>query len=130
MFAIPAFDVAGPGVIIVAAGMSLLVLMIFMAVITVLEAVVLVVMKWGTFWRSLLASFVMNAVTTLVGFVILAGPVGLLVDFILSVLIEGVILLLFNRGASRKNWIAALVANGVSYLFVILPIYLIFTYFV
>ena len=124
MFTMPVFDVAGPETFIAVAGLGLIGLVIMTAVIVGLEAAILIVLKWGTPGRSLLAALVMNEVTTLVGFLVLLSPVGLFLDFVLSVLIEGVILMLFNRGALRKNWIAALAANGGSYLFVILPVYL------
>ncbi|MBI3175804.1 MAG: hypothetical protein HYZ25_18940 [Chloroflexi bacterium] len=130
MFAIPVFDVAGPGVVLLVVGMGLLALCILTALIVVAEAAVLFFLKWGTFKRSLLASLVMNLVTTLIGgglmFLLSNTYLGLLVDFLLSVLIEGGVLLLFNRETVRKNWIAALAANAVSYLLILLPAVLIF----
>jgi len=130
MFAIPVFDVAGPGVVLLVVGMGLLALCILTVLIVVAEAAVLFFLKWGTFKRSLLASLVMNLVTTLIGgglmFLLSNTYLGLLVDFLLSVLIEGGVLLLFNRETVRKNWIAALAANAVSYLLILLPAVLIF----
>jgi len=49
---------------------------------------------------------------------------GLLLDFLLSVLIEGGVLMLFKRGAPRANWVAALAANAASYLIIILPLFI------
>lgn len=130
MFAIPVFDVAGPGVILFVAGMGLLALCILTALIVVAEAAVLFFLKWGTFKRSLLASLVMNLVTTLIGggliFLFSNVYLALLVSFALSVLIEGGVLLLFNRETVHKNWIAALAANAASYLLILLPAVLIF----
>jgi hypothetical protein len=66
----------------------------------------------------------MNLVTTLLGAVLFAfGYVfyasnawpGLLAAFIISTLVEGGILVLFKRAPHRRNWIAALAANLVSY---------------
>lgn len=130
MFAMPVFDVAGPGLILFALGASLGILLIVMLVIVVLEAVMLALLKWGGFGRSLLASLVMNLATTLVGFGVMvfmteAFLLSMLVGFILSVLIEAGVLMLFKRGAARANWIAALVANAASYLLVLLPLFLI-----
>lgn len=130
MFAVPAFDVAGPGIVLFVAGMGILALCVVSTLIIVLEALVMFLLKWGTFWRSLLASFVMNLVTTLLGvgvmFLVSNPYLALLVGFVLSVLIEGGVLMLFKREAARSNWIAALAANAASYLLILLPTVLIF----
>jgi hypothetical protein len=73
----------------------------------------------------------MNLVTTLIGlcglsFLFLTTAPVLIVEFLLSVLVEGGILVLFKRGAARENWLAALLANLASYLLVILPVYIFF----
>lgn len=130
MFAMPVFDVAGPGVVLFMVGAGLGGLCILTLVITLLEAIVLLLLKWGTFGRSLVAALVMNLVTTMIGFGMLvfmkgdAVYLGLLLDFLLSILIEGGVLMLFKRGAPRANWIAALSANAASYLIIILPLFI------
>lgn len=130
MFTMPVFDVAGPGVVFLAAGMGMLALCVLTALIVVLEALVMLLLKWGTFWRCLLASFVMNLATTLIGgglmFLVWNIYLALVVDFLLSVLIEGGVLMLFSRGTARTNWVAALAANAASYLLILLPTVLIF----
>lgn len=130
MFAMPVFDVAGPGVVLFMVGAGLGGLCILTLVITLLEAIVLLLLKWGSFGRSLAAALVMNLVTTMIGFGMLvfmkgdAVYLGLLLDFLLSILIEGGVLMLFRRGAARANWIASLSANAASYLIIILPIFI------
>ena len=130
MFAMPVFDVAGPGVLLFMVGAGLGGLCILTLVITLLEAIVLLLLKWGSFGRSLAAALVMNLVTTMIGFGMLvfmkgdAVYLGLLLDFLLSILIEGGVLMLFRRGAARANWIASLNANAASYLIIILPIFI------
>lgn len=130
MFAMPVFDVAGPGVVLFMVGAGLGGLCILTLVITLLEAIVLLLLKWGTFGRSLVAALVMNLVTTMIGFGMLvfmkgdAVYLGLLLDFLLSILIEGGVLMLFKRGAPRANWVAALAANAASYLIIILPLFI------
>jgi hypothetical protein len=130
MFAMPVFDVAGPGLVFLLAGMGLLTLCVLTALIVALETLVMFLLKWGAFWRCLLASFVMNLATTLVGgglmFLVSNIYLALAVGFLLSVLIEGGVLMLFNREAARRNWVAALAANAASYLFLLLPFVLIF----
>ena len=114
-------DIAGPATIAArqlssAEGLFLLVAIVF------LEAFVLRAMKWGNFRRALIASFLMNAVTTLLGYFLLGlldviGPLpSLLVGWALSVGLEGGILLALNRGRARANWLGALAANTASYI--------------
>lgn len=115
------FDVAGPSTIAtrqLTSGEGLLLL----AAIVLLEAFVLRSMRWGNFRRALVASVLMNAVTTLLGFFLLGlldviGPLfSLLLGWVLSVGLEGGILLAFNRGRARANWLGALAANTASYI--------------
>ena len=113
-------DVGGP---ILFAGFGIVAYL----VLFLLESIVLRLLKWGTFWRSLLASLLMNLPSTLVGFCLLwlfgAWRLrGLEVWFVvlatwaLSVAIEGVVLVLLKRDGGRENWTASLVANTASYL--------------
>jgi len=95
-------------------------------VIFLFESIVLRLLKWGAFWRSLLASLLMNLPSTLAGFGLLwlFGPSSLnrlgiwlvLATWALSVAIEGGVLVLVNRDGGRQNWTASLVANTASYL--------------
>ena len=129
MFHSANFDVAGPGLVVAAAGIGLLALCIVSLIVIILESLVLWRLHWGTFKRSLLAAFVMNLATSILGagVVVVTLPLGIwgfLIDIGLSVLVEGGILMLFRRGAARENWVAALAANTFSYLLVMLPLYL------
>jgi hypothetical protein len=127
---------AGPAIFLfgVVAG----VILVF--VIALVEAAVLRLLSWASFWRSLLDSFVMNLVSALAGLVLnvfaadyyqscgyspdrggrfcewLVSPWALLaLAWLLSVLVEGGVLLLLRRRAARQTWLAALVANIASY---------------
>jgi hypothetical protein len=134
------FDIAGPEVLLTGLALGCVVFIIGTLIIILIEATTLKLLKWGNFSRSLLAAFVANIVTTLIGLIWLAinylgslalqtavsGSLGLVVAFILSVVLEAGILMLFKRGAARENWVASLVANTASYLLVILPAYLLF----
>lgn len=125
------FDIAGPQALFASLGLGAVALIFGTLIIVFIEAAVLKLLKWGTFKRGLLAAFTMNLVTTLIGFcgiallLVTSAPV-LIVEFLLSVLIEGGILMLFKRGAARGNWLAALLANLASYLLIILPAYIFF----
>jgi hypothetical protein len=130
MFSSVPYDVAGPGVLLAVAALSVGALIVLTLIISVVEATVMFFLKWDKFGRSLWASLLMNVTSTIFGGVLIAlGLLGgsyiwLAVAFVLSVLIEGGILMLMKRGAARQNWIASLISNLVSYLFILLPIIL------
>lgn len=130
MFTSIPFDVAGPGVLIAIAAFSIVALIVLTLLITVAEAIVMLLLKWDKFGRSLWASLLMNVTSTIFGGVLIAlGLLGgsyiwLVAAFILSVLIEGGVLMLMKRGEVRKNLLTSLIANLASYLVIILPILL------
>jgi hypothetical protein len=115
-----AYDVAAPGLILGVLAAGIVALIVVTLIIAVIEALILRALKWGTFGRSLLAALTANGVSTLagVGAMLLTnlGLWWLLLAYGLSVLIEGGILTLFKRGASRENWIAAFAMNSASYV--------------
>jgi hypothetical protein len=109
--------------------------------LTLVEAVVLRLLRWGSFGRSVLDSLLMNMASALVGFVLsifagnlwqtcgydpnrggrwcewLISPWVLLVlAWLLSELIEGGVLLLRGHHPPRRTWLAALACNIVSYV--------------
>jgi len=106
------------------------VLLLLTLVISIVESIVMLLLKWNKFSRSFWASLLMNVTSTIIGmfWVFAMGFLSDLniwlifaVSFLLSVLIEGGILMLMKRGATWQNWIVSLIANLVSYLFIILP---------
>jgi hypothetical protein len=125
-------DVVGPAVLAEVAGPSLLVVVIGLFVlflgIPLIEAVVYLALKWGDFKRSYKDAFLVNLITTIVGFILIAvqpslsrgnalnTPSGfLMVAFGLSVLIEGAVLLRLKRHPARQTWLVAVASNVVSY---------------
>lgn len=120
---------ANPGV---APGMLLLTALalgIVWALIVLIELVVLQLLRWGNFRQALRASAIMNAISSVVGLVLLlAFPQpsvwGLLGSGALAGMIETAVLVRLRRGDVRENAIAALVANLASYLVLVLPAYL------
>ena len=130
MFTSIPFDVAGPGVLIAIAAFSIVALIVLTLIITIAEAIVMLLLKWDKFGRSLWASLLMNITSTIFGGVLIAlGVLGgsyawLVAAFVLSVLIEGGVLMLMNRGAVRQNLLTSLIANLASYLVIILPLIL------
>ena len=122
------YDVAGPGTLIAGALFGLLSLIGLTLVITLIEAMVLFWLKWNRFWRSFLSALLMNIASTILGLFVAIpmltfGFVGVLAAFVVSVFVEGVVLILMKRGGPKQNWIAALLANLASYVLVITPLY-------
>ena len=125
----PPPDVAAPGLVLGQLALTAGFLVLLFSLIVLVESVVLQVMRWGSFKRSLRGSFWMNLASTLVGFFVLSlvprlGFLGLLVAWMLSVLIEWAVLARFQPGQKRYMVSLALSANLVSYLLLILPAYL------
>jgi hypothetical protein len=132
MYLTPLPDIAGPGLLIGSGLLGpvfvIIALVIMFALIVVIESAVLQLMRWGFFRRSLRASFWMNLASTLVGFTALAlvpryGPLGLFIAWAASVVIEALVLMRIKPGERRRNWLASLVANLVSYALLLLPTY-------
>ena len=126
-YSIP-YDVGVPWVLIAAAAvLSIGALIVLTLIISVVESLVMLLLKWDKFGRSLWASLLMNVTSMIFGGILIAlglfggSHIWLAVAFTLSVLIEGGVLMLMKRGAARQNWIVSLIANLVSYLFIILP---------
>ena len=78
MFTSIPFDVAGPGVLIAIAAFSIVALIVLTLLITIAEAIVMLLLKWDKFGRSLWASLLMNVTSTIFGGVLIAlGVLGL-----------------------------------------------------
>ncbi len=93
--------------------------LLFVAVVVV-EALLLWLFRWGTLGRSALASFVMNAVSALVGTQLdLRMPDALVYGFLLSAPIEAAVLLLFDRRRKLRGLVSALGTNAASYALLI-----------
>jgi hypothetical protein len=116
---------------------------LFLLAIVLVEAVVLWRLRWGSFGRSLRDSLIANVGSALVGLLLsnfasnwwqvcgydparggrwceqLVSPLMLLVwAWLLSVLIEGALLMLLTNHSRRKTWTAALAINLASYVLI------------
>ena len=92
---------------------------IFVAVVVV-EALLLWLFRWGSVGRSALASFVMNALSALVGMVLdLRMPDALVYGFFISLPIEAAVLMLFDRRKKLRALVSALGTNVASYALLI-----------
>jgi hypothetical protein len=125
-----------PGAALPDAGGPLLLVGIFgviglaiLPVIFVVEAVVMLLMKWGSVGRTLLDALIINVASSLLGMLAACGFLFnaasmnvpevlafLVITWAISVVVEGVVLTLLKRHPRRKTWITVLVANTVSYV--------------
>ncbi len=129
-------DAAGPALLVG----GLLFFLVGIAIVVVVEAGVLAMMRWASFGSSLLDSLVMNVVSLLAGIGLAIG-LGTLVErqngaieldlpdvaayalfialaLLVSVVVEALVLLLVRRRGAR-TWTAVLVANLASYAIVV-----------
>lgn len=123
-------DVISPGMVLLSLGLGLVALFLFNLLITLVEGVVLTLLKWKPFVNSLLAALLMNTISSIVGIVLLIFlqdiPITwIVIAFFLSIIIEGVILVLIQPVTRWKAPLYALLANLASYLILIVPAYLI-----
>jgi len=114
-------DAAAPGLIFG-------VMIVFMIVTIILEAVAMIIMKYNKAGKAFLDSFLANLVSMGAGFIILLSGSGLfeiadstilsiVMLFLITVVVEFLILYLLNRKLPvQKTLIAAIVINVVSYL--------------
>lgn len=129
MAGLPAFDVAGPGLVVGLLAFGVAFVIILFLLIALVETVALQLLRWGDFKRSAKASVLMNLASTLVGLFFLwlvpaLGFLGIFIAWALSALIEWLVLRRLQPGEDRLNLIAALVANLASYILLIVPSYL------
>jgi hypothetical protein len=108
---------------------SILVLILLTLLIAVIEMLVLQLLAWGDFYHALKTAIVMNMASSLVctGLLFLVPRPelwGLGIAWLLSVIIEGNIMLRVKPGVACSNWTAAIIVNLVSYLLLIVPAYL------
>ncbi|NJM07159.1 hypothetical protein HC891_14705 [Candidatus Gracilibacteria bacterium] len=95
-------------------------------IVVLLEALAMVQLQWDQPLLALRDSAVVNSASTLVVYVLSGWLFGfgsililLLIALILSILIEGGTLQLLRRRAGPPTWLAALIMNIVSYIFLL-----------
>jgi len=99
--------------------------------VSLIEGIVLRLLKWAPLWRSLLDSLLMNLISSAAGYLmasnlsvlpltglysIFTTPSSLLLLYLISVVLETGILLLLHGRPVRKTGKVALIVNLVSYL--------------
>jgi hypothetical protein len=121
-------DITGPGSVYLLLIFGFLALIVVTVLIALIEGVVLTLLKWNHFRASIIVSLIMNVASGIINGVLLVllqhSPLlWLPISFVLSILIEGIILMYFRRDATRQNWLFVLIVNLASYFILILPAY-------
>jgi hypothetical protein len=104
--------------------LGLFLTIVLLLIIAFIEALVLRGLKWGSLRTSFVDSVVINAISAMVGVLLLVfsgtslnlewAPLPLILGA-LTMLIEGVVLAFMKRHPLRQTWIAAVLINVVSY---------------
>jgi hypothetical protein len=102
---------------------------ILILLITLVEMVVLQLLRWGNTRQSMRASLAMNLTSSVVGILLLVlfpqpNVRNLLITWFILVIIEGGVLTRIRPETPRYNWFNAAVANLVSYIILIMPAFL------
>ncbi len=111
-----------PGFYILIAVLLLLVLLLMVLI----ESVVLQLLHWGNLRAAWSASLLANIISAILTSPLLAmartwGVQSLALAWVLSILIEGLVLNRIKPDAHRLNWLCAFLANTASYLILIYP---------
>jgi hypothetical protein len=103
-------------------------------VITIIEAGILRLIRWGDIWQSLRDSLLINFGTTVLGFALAFGVFGFYDAFfgvqyhledilpvtlfllVLTIIIEGSLLRFMRQHSVKKTWIVAILTNTCSYI--------------
>lgn len=122
------FDAATPGVVLgmIAGGIAVLCLVILL--IAVVETVVLTLVGWGDFRKSLRISMLMNIASGIVGGILLVifpepSVQSLVIAMLIMIFIEWGIMIRFQRDVVFLTLIAVFLANMISYGIIIFPAY-------
>ena len=94
-------------------------------VVTILELVTLYILAWGSFVFSMITSFIMNLISTIIGvFVVIGFDRGasvetFLIMFISSVVIEGLVMHIMkpSKIGVMDVWMLAAFCNVITYIF-------------
>ena len=116
---------ATPYVLLVFGFLALLVVDLLLGLI---EGVALTLLSWNPSRTCIKVSFIMNIISGIINGILLVllqrNPlIWLPISFVISLVVEGLILTYFKRDTLRQNSLYVLIANLASYILLILPAY-------
>lgn len=103
-------------------------LIMWTLLIVLLEGVVLTLLRWASFKQSLVSSLAANLVSTFIGIILLAFVkqpqfIYVLIGWMISSLLDSMILVAYKRSSIRQTITVAIIANLASYAVLILPVF-------
>jgi hypothetical protein len=121
-------DITGPGSVYLLLVLGFLALIVVNLLIALVEGVALTLLNWNPFRPSMTVSVIMNLTSGILNGILLiilqhTPLVWLPVSFVISLLLEGFILMYFKRDALRQNILFVFIINLISYIILILPAY-------
>jgi hypothetical protein len=122
----PAITGPASGLLLIVLGF--LALLVVDLIIALIEGVTLTLLKWNSSRTSLMVSYIMNILSGIVNAILLImlqhNPlVWIPVSFVISLLIEGLVMTYFKRDTVGQNGLFVFIANLSSYILLILPAY-------
>jgi hypothetical protein len=120
------YDITGPAAPYLLLIFGFLALLVIDLLIAVVEGVILTLLSWNPFRASMMVAFIMNIISGIATGILLVllqrSPfVWLPVSFIVSLMIEVLVMTYFKRDAFRQNCWFVFLANLSSYILLILP---------
>ena len=119
-------DAGGPLFLVAILGAAGL---IAIPIIFVIEAAVMLALKWGPVGRTILDAIMMNLASTLLGLIgvcsflynapnfdLTGAILFLVITWAVSIAVEGIVLTLLKRHPKRKTWLTVIAANAASYV--------------
>ena len=121
-------DITPPTATYLLLGFGCLALLVINLLIALVEGVFLTLLAWNPFRQSMTVSMMMNILSGLVNGILLVllqryPFTWIPISFVISLILEGVIMTYFKRDIPRKNFLNALLVNLASYILLILPAY-------
>jgi hypothetical protein len=122
------FDIATPGVVIGMLAGGIIVLILVILLISLVETVIITLLGWAEFKKSLGISILMNSISGILGGILLVlvprpALEDLIIAMVLSILVEGIIMLWTKTNSLRLTLIAVALANLASYAIILFPAY-------
>ena len=107
---------------------GILIILLVTALVSLLEGVVLTLLRWDEFMPCVRTAFLINVIPTILSLVFIAvvplGWSGIGAALLFSIIIDGTFLARLKPGMLLRNFINSILINFVSYGIIIAPAYM------
>jgi hypothetical protein len=107
---------------------GVLIILLVTALVSLLEGVVLTLLRWDEFMACVRTAFLINLFPTILSLVFITfvqiGWSGIGIALLFSIIIDGVLLARFKPGMLGRNFSNSVLINLVSYAVIIAPAYM------